>query len=91
MIFCFTMSINIQVNKNDKENSAGLLRRFTKRVRASGILSRVRNIRYYERQKSEYVKKKKTLKRLVKKATREEMLKLGKITEKTGKFEKKTK
>ncbi|MBL7045082.1 MAG: 30S ribosomal protein S21 [Parcubacteria group bacterium] len=80
------MSINVQVEKNDKENTAGLLRRFTKRVRGSGILSRVRGIRYYDRQKSTYVKKKKTLKRINKKAQRDEQIKLGKIVEQTGRY-----
>lgn len=83
------MNINVQVNKNDKENTASLLRRFTKRVRGSGILSRVRGIRYYERQRSEYVKKKRTLKRISKKAELDEMIKLGKVTEQTDKFARK--
>lgn len=88
MILSYYMNTNIQVNKNDKENTAGLLRRFSKRVRGSGILSRVKSLRYYERKKSEYVRKKKTLKRLVKKAKRDEMIKLGKIIEPINKFEK---
>ena len=86
MVSYLTMSINVQVEKNDKENTAGLLRRFTKRVRGSGILSRVRGIRYYERGKSEYVRKKKTLKRIAKRADREEQIKLGKIIEQRGRF-----
>jgi ribosomal protein S21 len=80
------MNASVQVDKNANENTMGLLRRFTKRVRGSGILQRVRGIRYYERQKSEYVKKKKTLKRLAKKEKYNELLKLGKVTEQTGKF-----
>ena len=83
------MNTNVQVEKNEKENTAGLMRRFTKRVRGSGILSRVRGMRYYERDKSEYVRKKKTLKRLAKKAQRDEQIKLGKITEQTGRFGRK--
>jgi ribosomal protein S21 len=83
------MNINVQVNKNGNENTAGLLRRFTKRVRGSGILQRVRGIRYYERQKSEYVKKKKTLKKITRREQYNELLKLGKITEqKTGRFKR---
>lgn len=81
------MNTNVEVNKNANENAMGLLRRFTKRVRGSGILQRVRGIRYYERQKSDYVKKKKTLKRLAKREKYDELLKLGKVTEqKTGRF-----
>ena len=83
------MNTNVAVTKNDKENTAGLMRRFTKRVRGSGILQRVRGLRYYERQKSEYVRKKKKLKRLTKKTEYENAVKLGKITEQTGKFTKK--
>lgn len=80
------MSTNIEVNKNDKENTAGLMRRFTKRVRGSGILQRVRGLRYYERGKSDFVRKKKTLKRIAKRAERNEQIKLGKIAEQTGRF-----
>ena len=82
------MSINVQLEKYDKENTAGLIRRFTKRVRGSGILSRVRGIRYYERCKSKYVRKKRTLKKIGKRAERDELIKLGKIAEQTGRFGK---
>jgi ribosomal protein S21 len=73
--------LNVAVDKQGTENNAGIIRRFTKRVQEAGILRRVRGIRYQERDKSAYVKKKKTLKSLRKKEQIQEMIKLGKSPE----------
>jgi len=73
------MNINVEVVKNGKENTSGLLRRFTKRVQGSGIVRRVRGIRYNEREMSSYTKKKSTLKRIGKVAKMEKLKKLGRI------------
>jgi ribosomal protein S21 len=75
--------INAEVTKNNNENNVNLLRRFTKKVQGSGVLPRVRSIRYSLRKPSEYVKKKKTLKVLAKKTIREDMIKMGKLVENT--------
>ena len=83
------MNINVKVEKDSKENSIGLIRRFTKRVRGSGILTRVRGLRYYQRQPSSYVKKKQALKSIVRREKKKELIKLGKITEQNEKFIKK--
>ncbi|OGD67091.1 MAG: hypothetical protein A3C63_00865 [Candidatus Zambryskibacteria bacterium RIFCSPHIGHO2_02_FULL_39_82] len=83
------MNINVKVEKDSKENSIGLIRRFTKRVRGSGILTRVRGLRYYQRQPSSYVKKKQALKSIVRREKKKELIKLGKITEQNKKFIKK--
>ena len=83
------MNINVKVEKDSKENSIGLIRRFTKRVRGSGILTRVRGLRYYQRQPSSYVKKKQALKSIAKREKKKELIKLGKIPEQTEKFIKK--
>lgn len=73
--------LNVAVDKNSNENNTGILRRFTKRVQESGVLRRVRGIRYKDRNKSKYVTKKKTLKSLKKRETLAELIKLGKATE----------
>ncbi len=73
--------INVEVHKTGNENSVSLLRRFTKKVQGSGVLPRVRGDRYSSRNISENVKKKKTLKRLKKRAEIMKQIKLGKITE----------
>ena len=75
------MSINVEVTKTGNENSVGLLRRFTRRVQGSGVLPRVRSIRYASRKPSEYVKKKKTLKKLVRQKFVKEQIRLGKMQE----------
>jgi len=75
------MAINIQVEKNNNESTANLIRRFTKRVQGSGIVPRMRGIRYFRRQKSSNVNKEAKLKKLVRGKEYERLLKLGKIQE----------
>lgn len=76
--------INIEVEKNNNENNLSLLRRFTKRVQGSGILPRVRSIRYKSRKLSAYKTKMKTLKSIKRKKEIEELIKLGKFPVKEG-------
>lgn len=76
--------INIEVEKNNNENNLSLLRRFTKRVQGSGILPRVRSIRYKSRKLSAYKTKMKTLKSIKRKKEVEELIKLGKFPVKEG-------
>lgn len=75
------MAINVQVEKNNNESSANVIRRFTKRVQGAGILKKVRDQRYHSREKSSNVNRMAKLKKLAKKETYEKMLKLGKISE----------
>ena len=78
------MATNVQVEKNTNESSANVIRRFTKRMQGSGIIPRMRGERYFARVKSSNVRKQTRLKKLVKKAEYEKLLKLGKIQERTG-------
>jgi ribosomal protein S21 len=75
------MAINVQVDKNNNESSANVIRRFTKRVQGAGIIPKVRGGRYRARIKSSNVQKFAKLKKLAKKETYEKLLKLGKIAE----------
>ena len=75
------MTINVEVTKNGSENNLNLVRRFTKKVQGSGVLPRVRSIRYSARKMSEYVKKKKTLKSLKRREEVTEMIRMGKMPE----------
>ena len=81
--YCVHMmkTINTEVKKTTNENNLNLIRRFTKRVQGSGVLPRVRSIRYSARKASEYVKKKKTLKSIKKREEVAELIKLGKMSE----------
>jgi hypothetical protein len=73
--------INAEVLKNNNENNLNLIRRFTKKVQGSGVLPRIRSIRYATRKQSKYVKKKKTLKVLKRRAEVDELIKMGKMVE----------
>ncbi len=76
------MAVNIQVDKNNNENSVNLIKRFTRRVQGSGVLPRVRSIRYTERKPSKYVKKKRALKSIAGREKMAELIKMGKVIEK---------
>lgn len=80
--------INVQVDKNGSENAISLIRRFTKRVQGSGVLPRVRSIRYNVRTLSKLLKKKKTLKAIENRAKYQELIKLGKITDQPYRFKR---
>ena len=71
--------VNIEVQKGPNENNLGVLRRFTKRVQGSGILPRVRGIRYHERTLSYYKNKMKTLESIKHREEVARDIKLGKI------------
>lgn len=74
-----TMATNVQVEKNKNESSANVIRRFTKRMQGSGIIRRMRDRRYYKREKSGNVRRAERLKKLGKKQEFERLYKLGKV------------
>jgi ribosomal protein S21 len=77
------MAINVEVEKNNQESTANLIRRFTKRVQGSGIIPRMRKGRYYKRSKSPTVTRLGKLKKLAGKEKYDKLIKLGKIQEHT--------
>ena len=77
------MPLNVQVEQNDNESSANIVRRFTKRVQNSGIVKRMRGARYHKRVKSDNVRRMARLKKIRKRETYEEAMRMGKITDKT--------
>lgn len=78
------MAINVEVEKNNNESSANVIRRFTKRVQGAGIVPKVRGGRYFSRMKSDNVRRTAKLKKLEKKTVYEKLVKLGKIQEHRG-------
>jgi len=72
-------SINIEVTKNQKENAVNVIRRFSKRVKNSGLLRRARKIQYQARPLSKYKKKSAALMRINKTKEIDRLKKLGKI------------
>jgi ribosomal protein S21 len=73
--------INIEVAKGANENNLSVLRRFTKRVQAAGVLPRVRSKRYSQRVPSRNTRRAKTIVHIKKKEITAELVKLGKIIE----------
>jgi len=70
---------NVSVEKHTNESGSSVLRRFTKRVQESGVLNKVRSIRYSNRALSPYKVKKSTLERLRRRTEIEKLAKLGKL------------
>lgn len=71
--------INVEATKNQNENNASLIRRFTKRIRGSGVINRVKGLRYFAREDSAYTKKQDRLKKIARKKEVERLIKLGKM------------
>ena len=74
-------NINVEVKKHANENALSLVRRFQKRVQESGVLPRVRSIRYNERSRSPLKIKRAKLRKLKSKAKYDLAKRLGKIIE----------
>lgn len=74
-------AVNIHVERNSNENNLSVLRRFRSRMKTSGVLSRVRGLRFRTRPQSKFQIKQSKLKRLTKSREREQLIKLGKIVE----------
>ncbi len=70
--------MGLEIKKQERETSQGLIRRFTKSVQKSGILVRARGIQFRKRKKSKDMRKKAALRREDKKKEYEKLKKLGK-------------
>lgn len=75
----FMSTVNAEVKKNNNENAISLIRRFTKRVQSSGVLPRVRSIRWSKRKPSHFKVKKSALAVLGMRKKYELLKKLGKL------------
>jgi len=53
----------LEVKRRERETSQSLIRRFSKRLKKSGILIRARKIRFKERKRSRQMKKRAALRR----------------------------
>ena len=69
----------IEVKKTGTESSASVMRRFSRRVRESGIIKHVKGNRYNDRKLSAFVLKKNALKRIEKGEEYAKLKKMGKI------------
>jgi len=73
--------INAEVSKSGSETAISTIRKFSRKVRGSGLIRTVRDKRYFERGASKIVKKKRTLKSIQRRKEYNQLLKEGKVTE----------
>lgn len=71
--------MGLEIKKQERETSQGLIRRFTRGVQQSGILVRARNIRFRKRKKSRQMQQRAALRKEDKKREYEKLKKMGKI------------
>ncbi len=69
----------LRVKKKEKENNQSLLRRFSQKMKRSGILLEARGRRFKKRPKSEQLKKRAALRREELKKKYKELKKMGKL------------
>ena len=81
MVISAHMSINAEVTKVGNESSIAVIRKFSRRVQGTGLIKNSRKIRYYERNASKSVQKKRALKMLKRKADFKQLIKEGKVAE----------
>lgn len=77
------MSINAEVVKSGNESALSVIRKFSRKVQGTGLVKNSRKNRYYERQKSKTVQKKRALKLLKRRAEFKQLVKEGKVAEPT--------
>ena len=75
------MSINAEVTKTGAENALATIRKFSRRVQGTGLVKTVRGGRYFARDASKIVKKKRALKLIKRRAEYQQLLKEGKVAE----------
>ena len=75
------MTKNVDISKTGNENTASLLRKFSRRMQGTGIVRHLRSKRYWARQLSDSVQKKNALRRIAKTEQYQQMLKEGKVSE----------
>ncbi len=72
----------IEVKKNNNENNASLMRRFSRRVQEGGALPKVKSKRYSKKTESSLSRKTMALRRMSRAAEVDKLKKLGKFVEK---------
>lgn len=71
--------INVQVKSKPNENTTNLIRRFSRRVNSSGVLSKARTLKSHSRDLSKNMKKKQRIRSLEQLQQVERLIKLGKL------------
>ncbi|HEY4521186.1 MAG TPA: hypothetical protein VJL57_02175 [Candidatus Paceibacterota bacterium] len=75
------MAIQAEVVKSGSETSLSTIRKFSRRVQGAGLVKTLRARRYFSRDNSKTVKKKRALKLLKRRAEYKKLIKEGKVVE----------
>ena len=75
------MAINAEVQKSGNETAFSTIRKFSRRVQGTGLIRTVRAARYFSRDTSKTVRKKRALKLLKRREDYRRQIKEGKIAE----------
>jgi len=75
------MSVNAEVQKSGNETALSIIRKFSRRVQSTGLVKAVRNRRYFARDASKIVRKKRALKLIKRRAEYQQLVKEGKVVE----------
>jgi len=78
------MATNVDIKKTKNDNNLGLLRKFSRKVKISGVLQKKRSLRYFERNDSDFKKKANALNKIEKRAEYEKKEKMGTLKPKKG-------
>jgi len=73
--------INAEVQKSGAESTLSVIRKFSRKVQGTGLIQTVRKGRYYARNTSKTVSKKRALKRIQRNDNRQQLIKEGKLIE----------
>ncbi|MGB0925439.1 MAG: hypothetical protein ACPGTS_01880 [Minisyncoccia bacterium] len=75
------MATNVDIKKTKNDNNLGLLRKFSRKMKVSGVLRKKRSLRYFDRKISDFKKKANALNKIEKKAEYEMKEKMGLLKE----------
>lgn len=71
------MATNVDITRSKNDNNLGLLRKFSRKVKVSGVLQKKRSLRYFERSDSDFKKKANKLNKIEKQSEYEYKEKMG--------------
>ena len=75
------MGVNAEVSKSGNETAISIIRKFSRRVQGTGLIRTMRDRRYFARDTSKIVKKKRALKLIKRRAEYKQLVKEGKVAE----------
>ena len=75
------MGVNAEVQRSGNETAISVIRKFSRRVQGTGLVKSVRSRRYFVRDASKIVRKKRALKLIKRRTEYEQLVKEGKVAE----------